>query len=120
MTVKEFNEYFYPQYNKALSFVDCLDLALQKCDDNAHMQMKVIGWDEDTKLFLLDALSRIENEAMNSCKWSHSKWWKDKCSCNTCFHNCTTWCDFQEHCKKKFMESDDETDRRLEEESRQK
>ena len=45
---------------------------------------------------------------------------KPKCSCDTCFHNCTTWCDFQSHCKKNFMESDEETDKRLEEESRQK
>ena len=63
MTVKEFNEQFYPQYNKALSFVNCIDRALQKSDDNARMQMKVIGWDEDTKAFLLDALRRMEDDA---------------------------------------------------------
>ena len=51
MTVKEFNENFWPQYNKACSFVNCMEHALQKSDDNARMQMKVIGWDKDTQRF---------------------------------------------------------------------
>lgn len=38
---------------------------------------------------------------------------KGKCTCNECFHNCTTFCDFEHHCRKKFMELDEETDRRL-------
>lgn len=78
MTVKEFNENFYPQYRKALSFVNCMDHALQKSDDNARMQMEVIGWDEDTKEFLLEAIRRMEVAAKDSCKWSWSKWWKEK------------------------------------------
>lgn len=77
MTVKEFNEKFYPQCNKALSFVNCLDHALQKSDDNARMQMRVIGWDEDTKKFLLDAIRRMEDAARDSYRWSHSEWWKE-------------------------------------------
>lgn len=43
---------------------------------------------------------------------------KPKCSCDTCFHNCTTWCDFQSYCKKRFMESDKKTDKRLEKEAK--
>jgi hypothetical protein len=77
MTVKEYNEVFYPQANKAFSFVNCMDHALQKSDDNARMQMKVIGWDEDTKAFLLDAISRMQNDAKDSLRWSMSKWWKE-------------------------------------------
>jgi hypothetical protein len=77
MTVKEYNEIFYPQYNKAFSFINCMEHALQKSDDNARMQMKVIGWDEDTKLFLLDALEKMHEAAKDSCKWSYSKLWKD-------------------------------------------
>jgi hypothetical protein len=77
MTVKEFNEHFCPQYQKALSFVNCMDHALQKSDDNARMQMNVIGWDEDTKAFLLDALRRMENAARDSYRWSQSDWWKE-------------------------------------------
>lgn len=78
MTVKEYNEKFYPQYNKAFSFVNCMDHALQKSDDNARMQMKVIGWDEDTKAFLLDAISRMQSAAKDSLRWSMADWWKEK------------------------------------------
>lgn len=46
MTIKEYNEIFYPQCNKALSFVNCMDHALQKSDDNARMQMQVKGGEE--------------------------------------------------------------------------
>lgn len=77
MTVKEYNEVFYPQCNKAFSFVNCMDHALQKSDDNARMQMKVIGWDADTKAFLLDALRRMQNDAKDSLRWSQSEWWKE-------------------------------------------
>ena len=77
MTVKEFNENFWLQYNKACSFVNCMEHALQKSDDNARMQMKVIGWDEDTKSFLLDAIRRMEDSARESYRWSQSDWWKE-------------------------------------------
>lgn len=77
MTVKEFNEHFWPQYNKAVSFVNCMDHALQKSDDNARMQMKVIGWDKDTQKFLLDALRRIEDAARDSYRWTKADWWKE-------------------------------------------
>ena len=77
MTVKEYNEVFYPQCNKAFSFVNCIDHALQKSDENARMQMKVIGWDEDTKSFLLDAIRRMEDSARERYRWSQSDWWKE-------------------------------------------
>ena len=78
MTVKEYNEIFYHLCNKAFSFVNCMDHALEKSDDNARMQMRVIGWDEDTKEFLLEAIRRMEVTAKDSYKWSMSKWWKEK------------------------------------------
>ena len=77
MTIKEYNEIFYPQCNKAFSFISCLDHALQKSDKNARMQMEVIGWDEDTKEFLLEAISRMHNVAKDSLRWDQSKWWKE-------------------------------------------
>ena len=77
MTAKEYNKIIYPQYNKALSFVNCMDHALQKSDDNARMQMRVIGWDENTKEFLLEAIRRMEVAAKDSYKWNNSKWWKE-------------------------------------------
>ena len=72
MTIKEYNEKFYPQCNKAFSFVNCLDHALQKSDDNARMQMKVIGWDDETKDFLLDALFKVKESTMKSLKGSEA------------------------------------------------
>lgn len=77
MTIKEYNEIFYPQCNKALSFVNCVDHALQKSGDNARMQMQIIGWDENTKAFLLDAIRRMENTAKDSCRWRMADWWKE-------------------------------------------
>ena len=77
MTVKEYNEVFYHQCSKALSFINCLDHALQKSDDNARMQMRVIGWGENTKAFLLDAIRRMEDSARESYRWSKSDWWKE-------------------------------------------
>lgn len=66
MTVKEYNENFYPQFQKALSFIHGMEHALQKCDDNACMQMKVIGWDVHTKEFLLDVLKKSLKDAQDS------------------------------------------------------
>lgn len=77
MTIKEYNEKFYPLANKALSFVNCIDHALQKSDDNARMQMQVIGWDEDTKAFLLEAINQMQASARDICKWSMQEWWKE-------------------------------------------
>lgn len=66
MTVKEYNKDFHPAYSKALSFLNCLDHALQKSDENACMQCAVIGWDEGTKAFLIKALhSYQENTKRN-------------------------------------------------------
>lgn len=77
MTIPEYNKVFYPQYNKALCFVMNLNHALEKSDDNARMQMKCIGWDEDTKNFLLDAISRLKDDAKFSYSWDRKKWWKE-------------------------------------------
>lgn len=78
MTIKEYNEHFYPICSKAASFVSCMDHALQKSDDNARMQMKVIGWDEDTKLFLLEAIERMKAQAKDSYMWSTAEWWEKR------------------------------------------
>ena len=64
MTPQEYNKHFYPQYLKACSFVNGVDHALAKSDDNARMQMQVIGWDESTKCFLLDAIDRMREQAI--------------------------------------------------------
>lgn len=54
-----------------------MEHALQKSDDNARMQMKVIGWDKDTQMFLLDALRRMEDASRDSCRWCKCEWWKE-------------------------------------------
>lgn len=54
-----------------------MEHALQKSDDNTRMQMKVIGWDKDTQMFLLDALRRMEDAARDSYRWSKCEWWKE-------------------------------------------
>lgn len=59
MTVKGYNEWYSKRYNKALSFVLCIDHALEKSDDNARSQMKIIGYDDDTKAILLEALEAL-------------------------------------------------------------
>ena len=59
MTVKGYNEWYSKRYNKALSFVLCIDHALEKSDDNAKVQMKIIGYDDDTKTTLLEALETL-------------------------------------------------------------
>ena len=68
MTVHEYNTIYYPAHNKAVSFVRCLDHALQKCDDNTRMQLDVIGWDEQTKNLLLHALLLMDQQTKDILK----------------------------------------------------
>lgn len=56
MTVREYNDEWYKKFNNARSFVFCIDHALQKSDDNARMQFSVIGWSDEMKQFLEDAI----------------------------------------------------------------
>lgn len=76
MTVFDYNKHFYPVYNKALSFLGNLNHTLSKCDDNARMQLECIGWDEQTKAFLKDALNRMLEEAQESYRWNMKDWWR--------------------------------------------
>jgi len=61
MTVKEYNEW-YNKLNHARSFIYCIDHALQKSDENAKMQFKVIGWSEELKEFLAKAIECYAEE----------------------------------------------------------
>lgn len=57
MTVREYNKEFYPKYSKAISFLQCLtNTVVNKCDSDTMRQLEIIGWDEETKKFLCDAL----------------------------------------------------------------
>ena len=75
MNIKDYNTKFIPIYNKACSFVNCLDHALEKSDDNARMQLKVIGWDEQTKNILRHALSMLHQTANSTLKFECADWW---------------------------------------------
>ncbi len=60
-----YNSFFYPSLNRACSFVNCLDHALQKSGEEAKRQCEIIGWGEDTKLFLIAALKAYERSVRN-------------------------------------------------------
>ena len=61
-TAKSYNENFYPNLMRARSLVNCLDDALQKAGGDAVKQCKIIGWDEETKRFLLNAIECYDRE----------------------------------------------------------
>lgn len=57
ISIKMYNETFSPILNKAESFISNLDHALEKSDENARMQCRVIGWDDDTKSVIKAAIT---------------------------------------------------------------
>ena len=60
MTVKEFNTQVCPKLSKASSFLRCLDHALEKGgSEEAVRQVRIAGWDEETRDILLDALDAL-------------------------------------------------------------
>ena len=81
MTVKEYNEW-YNKLNHARNFVGCVDHALQKSDDNARMQFRVIGWSKELEEFLynaiecyadkihnqIDTISEVNTDKITRCK----------------------------------------------------
>ena len=61
-TAKSYNDNFYTSLRRARSFVNCLSDALQKAGDDAILQCQIIGWDEQTKRFLLAAIECYDRE----------------------------------------------------------
>lgn len=62
ITVQQYNNEIYPAINKADCFLANLDHALQKSDENARMQCRVVGWDEDTKKLLRMLLKKYRED----------------------------------------------------------
>lgn len=62
MTVNKYNNDFYPKYQKAMSFVSCIDNAIRKSGEEAERQLSIVGWDEETKKFILEALELYNKE----------------------------------------------------------
>ena len=61
MTVKEYNEW-YRKYDNTLAFVLAIDHTLDKAGDEAKHQMRCIGWGEERKRILIDALESLKCE----------------------------------------------------------
>lgn len=71
MDVKTYNLKFIPQYETANCFIQNLQYTLEgKCDEESLRQVQIIGWSEQTKKFISDALNlykeKVANE-LNSC-----------------------------------------------------
>ena len=62
ISVQEFNTDYFWRINNASSFIHCIDHALEKSDENAKMQMRVIGWDDKTKQTLNDAVAALDKQ----------------------------------------------------------
>lgn len=69
MTPKQYNDIFYPQYQRAISFVNGIEHVLQKSDDDFRKQLMIIGWNDETKIFILDALLAVGEAAKCQCRW---------------------------------------------------
>ena len=62
ITVQQYNNEVYPMINKAECFVANLNHALDKSDDNAKMQCRVIGWDDETQQLLRKLLNEYRED----------------------------------------------------------
>lgn len=68
MTVKEYNIVHLPKIKKAESFIYCINHALDKSDDNARIQMQVIGWDDETAKTINEALKLLRKKYQSEIK----------------------------------------------------
>ncbi len=68
ITVQQYNNEVYPMINKAESFVANLNHALDKSDDNAKMQCRVIGWDDETQQLLRKLLNEYRENVKKSIR----------------------------------------------------
>jgi hypothetical protein len=62
ITVQQYNNEIYPALNKADCFLANLDHALQKSDENARMQCRVVGWDDETKKLLRTLIEKYRED----------------------------------------------------------
>ena len=69
MTVREYNNW-YKSYDNAYSFVNNIDHAIEKAGCSANHQMQCIGWSEDVKQTLIDALETLRDQKLQmAVKW---------------------------------------------------
>lgn len=66
MDVKTYNTKFIPQYETAICFIQNLQHTLEgKCDKESLRQLQIIGWNEETKKFISDALNLYVEKVVN-------------------------------------------------------
>lgn len=68
ISVQEYNNEVYPKLNKAECFVANLNHALQKSDENAQMQCRVIGWDDETQALLRKLINDYREEVKKTIR----------------------------------------------------
>lgn len=56
MTIQQYNREFFPKYSSAHCLIHQLDTILDYLGDDARSQFSSLGWNEEMKRFLLDAL----------------------------------------------------------------
>ena len=61
MTVKEYNDWI-SKYNGAFCFVHAIDHAMYKAGNEARHQMECIGWSDEMKNTLLEALEALKDK----------------------------------------------------------
>lgn len=68
ISVQQYNNEVYPKINKAECFVANLNHALDKSDENAKMQCRVIGWDDETQQLLRKLLNDYKENIKKSIR----------------------------------------------------
>ena len=75
ITVKDYNEEYYPKIEAAHSFLQCFDHAIKKTDayDDVMKQLRCIGWSEELIQTLSSALECYRNTLIAECKKNNRK-----------------------------------------------
>lgn len=70
ITVKEYNEEYYPKIEAALSFLQCFDHTIQKTGsyDEVMRQLRCIGWSEELMQTFSSALECYRSTLIAECK----------------------------------------------------
>lgn len=69
MDVKTYNTKFIPQYETAICSIQNLQHTLEgKCDKESLRQLQIIGWNEETKKFISDALNLYNEKVLNELR----------------------------------------------------
>lgn len=70
MTVKEYNEVWYPLINNSRVFLHAMEHNIQKADapEEALSNLRILGWGPELKKFLNDAVSLYSEKLRNEAK----------------------------------------------------